>query len=71
MLNIIQNINLSKCKSVLQKDGSVYSDDEVLKIKNFLVQLAEMDYTIFLKLKLRELEFEKQKQKDQKLKEAA
>lgn len=75
MSNGIENISLSKCKSILQKDGSVYTEEEILKIKTFLFQLAEMDYAVFLKLKLRELEFEKlkeeAKQKEHELKQAA
>ena len=51
--------SLSKCKSILQKDGSVYTDEQVIEIKNFLYKLAEMDYSIFLKQKMRELEFKK------------
>lgn len=39
--------SLSKCKSTLQKDDSVYSDEQVIEIKNFLYKLAEMDYSIF------------------------
>ena len=62
MQNGIEKISLSKCKSILQKDGSVYTDDEVLEIRNFLYKLAEMDYEVFLKLKTREAEFEKQKE---------
>ena len=67
MLNGIES--LSKCKSILQKDGSVYTDEQVIEIKNFLYKLAEMDYGIFLKQKMRELEFKKIKEEE--LKQAA
>jgi hypothetical protein len=69
--------SLSKCKSILQKDGSVYTDEQVIEIKNFLYKLAEMDYSIFLKQKMRELEFKKIKEaqdsinKEEELKQAA
>jgi hypothetical protein len=72
----IENISLSKCKSILQKDGSVYTDEQVIEIKNFLHKLAELDYSIFLKQKLRDIEFEKLKEEkttlnDEEIKQAA
>jgi hypothetical protein len=75
MFNGIES--LSKCKSILQKDGSVYTDEQVIEIKNFLYKLAEMDYSIFLKQKTRELEFKKLKEeqnlihKEEEFKQAA
>jgi hypothetical protein len=75
MFNGIES--LSKCKSILQKDGSVYTDEQVIEIKNFLYKLAEMDYSIFLKQKMRELEFKKLKEEqnliheEEELKQAA
>ncbi len=69
----IEKISLSKCKSVLQSDGSVYSDQDIIEIRDYLYKLAEMDYEVFLKLKLREEEFEKEKQQspENDLKQAA
>ena len=64
MQNPLEKISLSKCKSILQKDGSVYTDDEILEIRNFLYRLAEMDYEVFLKMKIRDMEFEKPKEAD-------
>ena len=58
-------ISLARCKSILQKDGSVYTDEQVIEIKNFLFKLAEMDYSIFLKQKLRALEFKKLKEEQE------
>jgi hypothetical protein len=45
----MEKISLSKCKSILQKDGSVYTDEEVSQIRDFLYMLAELDYKVFLK----------------------
>ena len=67
MFNGIES--LSKCKSILQKDGSVYTDEQVIEIKNFLYKLAEMDYSIFLKQKMRELEFKKIQEEQDSIKE--
>ena len=76
MQNVLEKISLSKCKSMLEKDGSVYTDDEILQIRDFLYKLAEMDYEVFLKMKIRELEFEKIKEaendnSDPEIKQAA
>lgn len=58
----VELIPISKCKTILQKDGSQYTDEEVTQIREFLYKLAEMDYQIFLKQKLRDQEFENEKQ---------
>ena len=44
-----EKISLKKCKAILQKDGSVYTDEEVSQIRDFLYMLAELDYKVFLK----------------------
>ena len=59
----VEKISLSKCRSILEKDGSVYTDQEISDIRNFLYRLAELEYEVYLKQKLRELEFEKDKLK--------
>jgi hypothetical protein len=58
-----EKISLSRCKSVLESDGSEYTNEEVLEIREFLYMLAELDYQVYLKQKQRELEFENEKQK--------
>ena len=69
----VEKISLSKCKSVLESDGSKYTDEEVLQIRDFLYLLAELDYKVYLKQKQRELEFENEKQKveEENFKQAA
>lgn len=44
-----EKISLKKCKVVLEKDGSLYTDEEVSQIREFLYMLAELDYKVFLK----------------------
>ncbi len=51
-----EKISLKKCKTILQKDGSVYTDEEVSQIRNFLYMLAELDYRLFLKTQKKESE---------------
>ena len=69
----VEKISLSKCKSVLESDGSKYTNEEVLEIREFLYMLAELDYQVYLKQKQRELEFENEKQKteEENFKQAA
>ena len=73
MERVVEKISLSKCKSVLEKDGSKYSNEEVLEIREFLYKMADLDYEVFLKQKIRDKEFEETKQKpeDEDLKQAA
>lgn len=52
----IEKINLKKCKTVLQSDGSVYTDEEVSQIRDFLYMLAELEYNAFMKTQKRESE---------------
>lgn len=61
----VEKISLSKCKSILESDGSKYSDEEVLQIRDYLYMLAELDYEVYLKQKKRELEFEKEKTQEE------
>lgn len=44
-----EKISLKKCKEILPKDGSVYTDEEVAQIRDFLYMLAKLDYKAFLK----------------------
>jgi hypothetical protein len=61
MQSNVELIPTNKCKSILQKDGSQYTDEEVTQVREFLYKLAEMDYQIFLKQKIRDQEFENEK----------
>jgi hypothetical protein len=55
-------ISLSKCKDILKKDSALYTDAEIVELRDFLYELAMMDYEVFIKLKKRDEEFEKIKQ---------
>jgi hypothetical protein len=47
----LEKVSLKKCKTILEKDGSVYTEEEVSQIRDFLYMLAELDYNVFLKNK--------------------
>lgn len=70
----LEKISLSRCRKVLESDGSKYTDEEVLMIRDFLYRLAEMEYEVFLKKKEREIELEKrmaENEEEENLKQAA
>lgn len=66
-----ERISLGKCKSILESDGSIYSEQELLEIRAFLYLLAEMDYDVYLKQKLRAQQFKTKKENDENFKRAA
>jgi len=49
-----EKISLKKCKTLLQKVGSVYTEEEVAQIRDFLYMLAELEYKVFLKTQKKE-----------------
>ncbi|MGE0568522.1 MAG: hypothetical protein AB7O73_11275 [Bacteroidia bacterium] len=44
-----EKVCLSKCKTILQSDGSVYNDEEISQIRDYLYMLAEIEHDVFLK----------------------
>jgi len=70
----IQKFSLSKCKSVLNKNGSLYTDEQIIAIRDFFYQLAEWEYETFLKIQMHEAKFDIGKQNplnEEELKQAA
>lgn len=60
---LIDKISIKKCKDILTSSGENYSDEEIIEIRNYLFELAQIDYEVFVfnqnKEELREQEFEK------------
>lgn len=67
----VEKISLIKCRSILQKNGLVFSDNDVLEIRDFLYRLAELDYKAFLKMKMREAEFKNDHAEENEINKAA
>jgi len=40
-------LSIEKCKSILQKDGASYTDEEVKQLRDLLYQLGYLDYAAF------------------------
>lgn len=70
-INVSQMLSIAKIKTVLEKDGSVYTPDEILLIRDFLYTLAEKEFSIYIKEKRRDLEFKLPDNDNPKLEEAA
>lgn len=66
-----EKISIGKCKSILESDGSTYSEQEIKEIRDFLYLLAELDYEVYLKQKLRDNQFKNKKENDENFKSAA
>ena len=66
-----EKISLTKCRLILEKDGSRYSDEEVFEIREFLYMLAELDYEVYLSRKVKEKNQKDRKDDNESFKEAA
>lgn len=64
-------ITISRLKTLLEKDGSSYTADEILLIRDFLYMLANYEFAAYLKEKRRDLEFEQIENNNSQLDEAA
>ena len=42
-----KKLSIANCQKVLSKDGSKYTDEEVRMIRDFLYQMAWLDYNIY------------------------
>lgn len=58
----MEKLPLKKYKTILEKGGLKYTDDEVLGTIEFLFLIAGMDYEIYSKRQKRELQFSKLKE---------
>jgi hypothetical protein len=53
-----KGLTFEKCKQILNKKGQTYSDEEIMIIRQFLYQIAEIDYQIY--------QYRKRKEKDER-----
>ena len=42
-----KKLSIAQCRKVLEESGVKYSDEQVLKIRDILYDLGELDYLIF------------------------
>ena len=53
---IVENFSLVECKKILNADGIEYNDEEVIIVRDFLHQLAEINYLYYLEWKQKQNE---------------
>jgi hypothetical protein len=41
-----KKLSVAQCKAILQKSGKILTDEQVLKIRDLLYVLGELDYLI-------------------------
>ena len=45
-----EKISVSKCRSILKQTGKGLSDEQIIAIRNYLYDLAQIDYDIFMSM---------------------
>jgi hypothetical protein len=43
-----EKISLAKCKEFLNRNGRNYTDEQLLAIRDFLFEIAQIDYDVFI-----------------------
>ena len=44
-------LSIEKCKTILQKDGQKYTDEEIKQIRDLLYKMGNLDYLMYHQLK--------------------
>jgi hypothetical protein len=53
-MKTIVPLSIEKCRKILEQGGKKYLDDEILKIRKLLYNLADLEYMLYLDLKRRQ-----------------
>lgn len=48
---IVEKLSLAECKEILNKEGIIYTDEEIIVVRDFIHQLAEINYLYYLEWK--------------------
>jgi hypothetical protein len=57
-----KKVSIKSCREILYKDGNEYSEEELIEIRNYLFELAQIDYEVFIHNQNKEREFELKKE---------
>ncbi len=71
ILKMNERLSLKKCKDALGKSKSKFSDAEILTIRDYLYELAQVDYSVFMFNDTKEREAEQTDSENNDLKTAA
>lgn len=55
---------IAKCRSILEKNGKKFTVDQILMIRDFLMNISKVAYQTFQKQIQKEVDFELEKQHD-------
>ena len=45
---IVERISVAECREILNREGIVYTDEEIIVVRDFIHQLAEINYLYYL-----------------------
>ncbi|MBS1541866.1 MAG: hypothetical protein JSS73_14540 [Bacteroidetes bacterium] len=45
--NSVLMVSLDQCRQILEKSGRSYSDEQIVKMREFLYKMASIDYQLF------------------------
>lgn len=48
-----EKFSIKKCREILKSDSEKFTDEEIVKIRDFFFELAEIDYKNFIKIRSR------------------
>jgi hypothetical protein len=52
--NIQENLSVTACRKILNQGGKEYSEAQIIEIRNYLFQLAQIDYDVFVQSEQKE-----------------
>ncbi len=55
---------IAKCREILERKGKKYTEEQILMIRDFLMNISKIAYQTFQKQIQKEVDFELEKQKD-------
>lgn len=61
---IKEKFPIAKCREILEKGGKKFTDEQIIMVRDFLMNISKTAYQIFQKQIQREVDFEQVKQVD-------
>lgn len=61
---IKEKFSIAKCREILESKGKKFTEDQILMIRDFLVNISKVAYQTFQKQVQKEVDFELEKQND-------
>lgn len=71
IVKLKEKLSLQKCRAALEKSKDKYSDAEILAIRDYLYELAQVDYNVFMYNEWKDAEAEQSDTENNNLTNAA